>query len=69
MMLNQLIGKRVRVRINDRDNFGKTLHNKFTYISGICKFAGYNKYLDVYQITVDRTPIYPIQFKDVTILT
>lgn len=68
MMLEQLIGKKVRVRINDRDFSGKVIPTKFTSIVGICTFAGKNAVLDTFQITVDRTPIFPIQFKDVEIL-
>lgn len=68
MMLDQLIGKRVKIRINDRDMNGKTIPFKFTHIVGKCVFAGYNSYLEVYQVTIDRTPIFPIQFKDVEIV-
>lgn len=68
MMLDQLIGKKVRVRINDRDMNGKVLPNVFTHIEGKCYFAGYNTLLDVYQITIDRTPLFPIQFKDIQLL-
>lgn len=66
--MEQLIGKNIIVRINDRDGMGKVIPNKFTTISGICTFAGYNSLLDVWQVTVGRTPIFPIQFKDVQIL-
>ena len=66
--MEQLIGRTVRVKILYRDDVGKTIPNKFTYISGKCQFAGYNKWLDVWQITIDRMPIFPIQFKDVEII-
>lgn len=68
MMLEQLIGKRVRVRINDRDFRGRVITTKFTTIVGVCTFAGMNDLLGVFQITVGRTPIFPIQFKDVELL-
>jgi hypothetical protein len=68
MMLQQLIGKKIKVRINDRDFRGKINPNKFTFIFGECTFAGYNDVLDVYQVTVGKTPIFPIQFKDVEVL-
>jgi hypothetical protein len=66
--MKELIGKRIRVRINDRDDKGQTIANKFCFIFGTCTFAGYNKSLDVWQVTVDRMPIFPIQFKDVKLL-
>lgn len=68
MMLEQLIGKIIRVRIPDRDSMGKEIPNLFTTIQGVCRFAGKNNILDVFQVTVDRTPIFPIQFKDVEVI-
>ncbi len=68
MMFDNLIGKNIRVSINDRDINGKVIPNKFTTIEGKCRFAGFNPILEVWQVTVDRTPIFPIQFKDVQIL-
>jgi hypothetical protein len=68
MMIEQLIGKKVRVLTNDRDFSGKLIPNKLTPIVGVCTFAGRNEMLDIFQITIDRTPIFPIQFKDVEIL-
>ena len=66
--MEELIGKRIRVRINDRDESGQIIHDKFCFVYGMCTFAGYNKILDVWQVTVNRMPIFPIQFKDVKIL-
>lgn len=66
--MEQLIGKRLRVRINDRDESGKELQNKFCFVFGICTFAGYNEILEVWQVTINRMPIFPISFKDVTII-
>jgi hypothetical protein len=67
-MMEQLIGKKIKVRINDRDFSGKIIPNKFTFISGECTFAGYNKYIEEWQVTIGRTPIFPIQFKYVEVL-
>jgi hypothetical protein len=66
--MEHLIGKKIRVRIPDRNIIGKIETNRFTFVTGICTFAGYNEYLEDYQITIDRTPIFPIQFKDVEII-
>lgn len=65
MNLSNLIGKSVTVRINDRDNNGKKIWNKFTTITGKCYYAGYNKALGCNQITIDRTPIFPIKEEDI----
>lgn len=43
------------LKINDRDNNGKTLSNKFTLVSGKCFFAGINSFNHL-QVTLDRTP-------------
>jgi hypothetical protein len=67
-MFDNLIGKKIRVSINDRDINGKVIPNRFTSIDGICTFAGYNTILEVWQVTIGRTPIFPIQFKNVEIL-
>jgi len=66
--MKQLIGKKIKVKINDRNLTGAVIPNQFTTIVGICTFAGYNEVLEDWQITVDRTPIFPIQFKDISII-
>jgi hypothetical protein len=66
--MEQLIGKKIKVRVNERDFSGKTLMNRFTFVVGICKFAGWNDLIGEWQVTIGRTPIFPIQFKDVEIL-
>lgn len=66
--MEHLIGKKIKVRINDRDFSGKIIHNKFTSIIGVCTYAGYNKFIGEWQVTVNRTPIFPIKFKDVEVL-
>lgn len=66
--MEQLIGKRIKVKIVDRDTMGKLTPNRFTHITGICTFAGFNEILSVWQVTLGRTPIFPIQFKDVELV-
>jgi len=65
MNWDNLIGKSVTVRINARDNEGKIIWNKFTSITGKCRFAGYNEALGCYQVTVNNTPIFPIKEQDI----
>jgi hypothetical protein len=67
-MMEQLIGKKIKVCINDRDFSGKILPTKFTFVTGVCTFAGYNDIIGEWQVTINRTPIFPIQFKDVEVL-
>ena len=55
-----LVGKTLTVLISDRDFNGKVIWNKTTTIKGKCKFAGFNKLLGHDQVTIDRTPIWPI---------
>lgn len=66
--MEKFIGKKVSVRINDRDEKGKVLKNRFKYITGICYFTGYNSFLKVNQITIGRMPIFPVKEKDIRIL-
>lgn len=57
--------KIVTVRINDRDNKGKIIQNKYTSIRGKCYFYGYNQYLECNMIVINRTPIFPITEEDI----
>lgn len=59
---------KVKVRIPARNEVGKIIKNEYTYITGICKFYGYNAFLEVEMIVVDRTPIFPIIKEDVEFL-
>lgn len=69
MILNEsLIGRIVKVSIPDRDDSGKILSNKKTYVVGTCDSVGRNKYTGYIQITVNRMPIYPVKPSDVEIL-
>jgi hypothetical protein len=68
MQFTELLNKKVRVRVPGRNETGMVDAKLSSYSVGICKFAGWNPYLEVWQITVGRTPIFPIQFKDVEII-
>lgn len=54
-----MVGEKVTIKILDRDESGKILTNKYTNITGICTFVGYNDILNVNQITINRMPIFP----------
>jgi hypothetical protein len=66
--MEQLIGKKLRVRINDRDERGVVMKNRFTHINGICTFIGFNENIGEWQVTLGRTPIFPIEFRDIEVL-
>jgi hypothetical protein len=58
---------------NESDFLGKKIVTKEPssglIFVGICKFIGYNKYLnDIPHITVGNRPIYPANFKKIIIL-
>lgn len=57
--MESLLGKLITIKINDRDESGKIIPNKFTTIKGKCQFFGYNKILNHNQITINRMPIFP----------
>jgi hypothetical protein len=59
-----LVGKVVTIRINDRDEKGKTIKNKFTIIKGLCSFYGENL-LGELTIILNRTPIFPFSDRDI----
>jgi hypothetical protein len=63
--MESLLGKLVTVKINDRDESGKIIPDKFILIKGICSFFGYNEILEHYQITINRIPIFPINKSDI----
>ena len=62
--MKALVGKVVTIRINDRDEKGRTVKNKFTTIKGICSFYGKNL-LGELTITLNRTPIFPFSDRDI----
>lgn len=65
MINSELESKVLTVRINDRDINGKIIWNKFVNIKGKCIFAGYNEVLGCDQVTINRTPIYPVTIDDI----
>lgn len=61
IQINQnLVGKTLTVLISDRDFNGKIIWNKTTTLKGKCTFAGFNNLLGYDQVTIDRTPIWPV---------
>lgn len=63
--MESLLRKLITVKINDRDEYGKIIPDKFTTIKGICSFFGYNDSIESYQITINRVPIFPINKSDI----
>lgn len=63
--LESFLGKLITIKINDRDESGKIISNKFTTIRGKCEFIGYNRVLEEYQITLNRMPIFPFKESDI----
>jgi hypothetical protein len=62
------VGKKISIKINDRDDLGKIDKMKTTKITGLCIFAGYNSSLDKNQITVNRMPIFEEDIVSVNII-
>lgn len=56
---------RVRVPFPVRDRQGKVIKGKFTMIEGECYYEGYNEILNCYQVTVGRTPVFPVNPKHI----
>jgi hypothetical protein len=65
---NEYINKMLLIKIHDRDNEGKIDNNSFTFIKGFCTFAGYNKSLDLNQITINRIPLFESDILEVKII-
>jgi hypothetical protein len=42
--------------------------NRFRFATGVCTFAGFNVFMEQWQVTINRMPIFPIQFKDIEIV-
>jgi hypothetical protein len=57
--LESFLGKLITIKINDRDESGKIIPDKFTIIKGKSNFVGYNNILNHNQITINRMPIFP----------
>lgn len=68
-MLDFLLGRRVRVKMTARDNFGRRTPGRYTTVTGECQFIGPNEHMGhALQITVDRMPIEVKSMKDVELL-
>jgi hypothetical protein len=65
---NTYKGKIISVKINDRDERGFKLHDKFTFIKGYCTFSGYNEILDKNQVTINRMPIFEEDIFDIIVI-
>lgn len=63
--MKDLTGKKISVRIKDRDNLGKIIEGKFTTVTGICIFCGYNNIISEFAIVINRMPIFPSSFDDI----
>lgn len=63
--MKEVIGKKISVKIKDRDDLGKTIEDKFTTVTGICIFCGYNYIISEFVIVIDRLPIFPSSFNDI----
>jgi len=61
---SSLTNRIVTIKINDRDDNGKKIWNKFVFIAGKCTFAGINPITKEIQITIDRTPYFPLVESD-----
>lgn len=64
-----LLGKRVKVFVPQTFHKGSKITTEATYIVGECTFAGFNWIVGKRQITVDRTPIFPVREEDVEVLS
>ena len=63
--LEYFLGKIITIKINDRDESGKIIPDKFTTVKGKCQFFGYNNILEHNQITIDRIPIFPFDERQI----
>lgn len=62
-----LIGQIITVRIPERNHQGKINQTQTRKITGTCTYAGYNEVLGAKQVTVGRTPIFPVTEFDVSL--
>jgi hypothetical protein len=63
-----LVGKIVKVHIPSHTYPNTKVKVDARYVVGECTFAGFNWLLGKKQITVNRTPIFPVREEDVEIL-
>lgn len=64
-------GKQIKVRVPTKKVPGEIHHQyieEFSYITGKCVFSGYNQIIQQYQVTIDRTPIWPVTDEDIEII-
>ena len=59
-----MVGKIVTVRIHDKEN-SDPFNKGYYLLKGKCYYYGYNEFLGVMQITLNRNPIYPIKQEDI----
>jgi hypothetical protein len=63
-----LVGKIVKVHLPQTKHKGSGIISEASYIIGKCTFAGFNWNVNAKQITINRTPIFPVREIDVEIL-
>ena len=68
VLQDQFLNKRITVPVNERDNRGRIIPNKFTTCSGQCTFIGSNQFLnwDI-QVIVDGMPIHIKHINDIVL--
>ncbi len=70
-LINDYTGKIIKIRILNKPAPGEESHayrETYSEILGMCTFSGYNQWLGVDQITINRMPIWPVKDSDITIL-
>jgi hypothetical protein len=66
--MEHIIGKRIRVKVYNRDHMGKITKDK-GWVHGKCEFIGPNLMLDwPLQVTIDRTPYTVDHITDIEII-
>jgi hypothetical protein len=63
-----LVGKIVKVHLPQTYYKGSGVSTEASYIIGKCTFAGFNWRIGARQITINRTPIFPVIESQVEIL-
>ena len=68
-MLDFLIGKKIKVKTILRDDRGRKVLGKYSFVEGICEYVGPNKHLGYeLQITVGRMPIEINSINDIKLI-
>lgn len=71
MLSRSYVGKRIQVRIKNPKVPFETQHTykeKYTHIVGKCVMSGFNEIPKVWEVVIDRTPIWPITDNDIIVL-